>query len=57
MKNGFNEVFVIIDQFTKLAHFVPTTTRETSIDTANLFYAHVKKEHGLSKTIVVDPDP
>jgi hypothetical protein len=50
--NGYNVIFVCVDKFSKMAHFMPTTTHDTTKETARLFCDHVCKIHGLPKVIV-----
>ena len=46
---------VVIDRFTKMAHFIPTAKRESSV-VARLFLDNVWKYHGLPTDIVSDRD-
>jgi len=45
-------ILVIIDAYTKMAHFMPTITTAKALDIANLLRRHVVKHHGVPKTIV-----
>jgi hypothetical protein len=54
LSNGFDAVYVCVDRFTKMAHFIPTTTRVTAEESANLYLRHVFKNHGLPTDIVSD---
>jgi len=52
---GYDQLWVIINQFTKLAHFIPL--REiTAADLAIIFAREVWKYHGLQTEIVSDRD-
>ena len=50
-------VFVIVDIFTKYAHFIPLAHPYTAAKVAQLFMQFVFKLHGLPSTIVSDRDP
>ena len=56
-KAGFDAIVVFVDMFSKMAHFVPTKTTATAPDTAQLFFQHVFKLHGLPAVLVSDRDP
>ncbi len=51
-----NCILVVIDAYTKMAHFVPTTMNAKALDIANLLRRHVVKHHGVPKVIVSDRD-
>jgi hypothetical protein len=52
--NGFNSILVFVDRFSKMAIFVPTTTRATAKDWATMFFENVFRRFGLPSTIVTD---
>ncbi len=52
--NGMNAILVVVDRFTKGAHFIGTTTEATSEDVASMIIKDVVSKHGLPKTIVSD---
>ena len=54
---GYDTIYVCIDRFTKMAHFIPTNTTITAEGTANLYLRHVFKHHGLPTDIVSDRGP
>jgi hypothetical protein len=56
-KDGKDMVLVVVDRFTKMAHFVPTTCEVTSKKVAELFLQNVFRYHGLPESIVSDRDP
>jgi len=45
---------VVVDRFSKMAHFIPTKDEATAQETGRLFFTHVFKHHGLPKDIVSD---
>jgi hypothetical protein len=57
LSKGHDAVYVCVDRFTKMAHFIPTTTKVTAEETATLYLSHVFKHHGLPLDIVSDRGP
>jgi hypothetical protein len=51
-----NCILVIVDKFTKFAHFIPLKHSYTLESVAKLFLDNVYKVHGLSASIVSDRD-
>ena len=56
-KNSNDMVIIAVDRLTKMAHFIPTRTKVTAKQTAELFLRHVFQYHGLPDSIVPDRDP
>ena len=54
--DGYDAIMVVIDQLSKRAHFVPTTTTASAAQTAHLFFNHIWKHHGLPSKIISDRD-
>jgi hypothetical protein len=54
---GFDAIMVVVDRFSKMAHFIPTKDEATAQKTGRLFFSHIFKHHGLPKDIVSDQDP
>ena len=50
-------VTVVVDWFTKMAHFVPTTEKTTAEGLARLFRDNVWRLHGLPESIISDRGP
>lgn len=48
LSQGFDSILVVMDWFTKMAHFIPTTKTITGEGTAKLFLQHIYRYHGLS---------
>ncbi len=47
---------VVVDQFSKMTHFIPIKNAMTQV-MGRLFFTHVFKHHGLPKDIVFDQNP
>ena len=47
---------VVVDRFTKMAHFVALKTEATATDVANKFVSEIWKTHGLPDEIISDRD-
>jgi hypothetical protein len=50
----FDSISVIVDRFTKYAHFIPMHTRYTVEKYVEIYIAHVLCLHGVLKMIVLD---
>jgi hypothetical protein len=51
---GFDVIMVVVDRFSKMAHFIPTKEIATTQEMGKLFFTHMFKHHGLPKDIVLD---
>ncbi len=54
---GFDAIMAVVDQFSKMAHFILTKESATAQEMTRLFFMHVFKHHGLPKDIVLDRYP
>ena len=54
---GYDSILVVVDWFTKMAHFVPTTKKTTAEGLARLFRDNVWRLHGLPESIISDRGP
>lgn len=53
---GYNVILVVVDRFSKYAHFFPLKHPYTALTVAKTLYDGVVKLHGLPKTMVSDHD-
>jgi hypothetical protein len=47
---------VVVDRFSKLAHFVPYSKTIDAINVVDFYFKEIVKLHGISKTITSDRD-
>ena len=53
---GRTQIMVVVDRFTKIAHFIGLEQNATAKDVANVFLQEVWKLHGLPTEIISDMD-
>jgi len=56
VSHSYNCIMVIVDKFSKYAHFLPLSHPFTAYKVAMLFMEHIFKLHGLPESIVSDRD-
>ena len=54
---AYNAIFVVVDRFSKMAHFIPTQTQINAPDLAQLFLDNIVRIHGFPRSILSDRDP
>jgi hypothetical protein len=52
-----DSIMVVVDKFTKAAHFIPVKLTHKAANIANIYMREIAKLHGVPKTIVSDRDP
>jgi len=54
---GYDSILVVVDRFTKMAHFVPTIERTSVEELAQLFRDNIWKLHRLPDSIISNRGP
>jgi len=54
---GYNSILVVVDQLTKMVHFIPTTEKTLVEGLARLFRDNMWKLYRLPKSIISDRGP
>jgi transposase InsO family protein len=54
MSDGYDAVLTVVDHFSKVVHYIPTTSKATAVDITNLFVNFVWKLHRLPKKTISD---
>jgi hypothetical protein len=55
-KRGRDNIFVIVDHFSKITHFIPCHKSDNASHVADLFFSEIVCLHDVQNTIVLNRD-